>query len=308
MDPEDPMGDRARRGIRTVVALSLLPLAATARDGGEEARIVEVGALRLAIPRHWVGLGPRARMRLTEFRLGKARPAGEAVRFLAEIPMQPGAVWGPRAELAVFHFGRGGAGDDESVIRRWIAQFALKRPGVDVDRRVRIRDGRRGGQPYTLVDASGTYYHDVGPAFRVEVELVPRVRMLAAILATPEGPYYVKLTGPAPIVAAAEPAFRTAVGARVSGETLREPGALVRVRLRKNGKPHVDRGIRVSLDGRRAAWSGDGVVFERVPPGRHVIAVTRLEGYAPIPPREIEVDSGATLELAFVLTPAPAGD
>jgi len=62
------------------------------------------------------------------------------------------------------------------------------------------------GVKVTLVDVSGTYVAEVRPG-STERHNKPGFRVRAAVVETPKGPYYVKMTGPAKTVAAAEPDF-----------------------------------------------------------------------------------------------------
>jgi hypothetical protein len=62
------------------------------------------------------------------------------------------------------------------------------------------------GLSIALVDVSGTYVAEVTPGSDARHN-TPGYRLRAAVVATPGGPYFIKLTGPAKTVAAQADAF-----------------------------------------------------------------------------------------------------
>ncbi|MBI5361961.1 MAG: hypothetical protein HZA53_02205 [Planctomycetes bacterium] len=104
----------------------------------------------------------------------------------------------PRAEgdaqdaaLVVYHFGTSG-GSKEANIERWKSQFEGAGGSVEL-----TQSNRRNANGLDVLDvaASGTYVAETAPGSGVRVN-EPGWRMLASIVDTPEGPYYVKLVGP----------------------------------------------------------------------------------------------------------------
>jgi hypothetical protein len=88
------------------------------------------------------------------------------------------------AELALFYFGNSAA-MVESNIERWQGQMgAAEAKPESIQGKLKV----------TLVDFQGTYAGDVGG------DPLPDARMLAAVVETPEGPWYFKLVGPADTV------------------------------------------------------------------------------------------------------------
>ena len=59
----------------------------------------------------------------------------------------------------------------------------------------------------TTVDLAGTYVAEVRPG-ATERHNKPDFRLRAAVVETPRGPYYIKMTGPAKTMAAADADFR----------------------------------------------------------------------------------------------------
>ena len=107
-------------------------------------------------------------------------------------------------QLAVFYFGPGGGGGVDANIQRWIGQF-------DQPSGAAMKDSGRasfdvGNLKVSTVDVSGTYVAEVRPG-ATERHNKPNFRMRAAVVETPKGPYFIKLTGPAATVKAASPAF-----------------------------------------------------------------------------------------------------
>ena len=133
----------------------------------------------------------------------QSRPAASAMR-VAEFVV-PRAQGDPEdAELIVYFFG-GTGGSVDANVQRWIGQFERPQgaPG----------DGNRttfdvGNLKVTTVDVSGTYIAEVRPG-ATERHNKPNFRMRAAVVETPKGPYFIKLTGPANTVKSASPVFDT---------------------------------------------------------------------------------------------------
>jgi hypothetical protein len=108
------------------------------------------------------------------------------------------------AELIVYYFG-GSGGSVDANIDRWIGQ--MQQPDGGKSSEVAKRSTRTvNGLPVTLVDVSGTYVAEMTPGSS-QRHNSPNFRLRAAVVTTPNGPYFIKLTGPAATVAAAEPAF-----------------------------------------------------------------------------------------------------
>jgi hypothetical protein len=63
----------------------------------------------------------------------------------------------------------------------------------------------------TLVDASGTYVAEMRPGGSDHFNK-PGFRLRAAVIETPRGPYYVKMTGPVKTMGAADAAFTAFLG------------------------------------------------------------------------------------------------
>lgn len=148
---------------------------------------VHTGTLRFTAPDGWISEAPSSAMRQAQFRAPRADGDSED------------------AELAVFHFGAGLGGSVEANLDRWVAQIAQP-DGTDSHARTKIdhREVRR--MPVTILDVSGTYVASSMPGAPVHGDQ-SGFRMLAAVVESPAGPWFVKLVGPARTVEKWEAAF-----------------------------------------------------------------------------------------------------
>lgn len=105
------------------------------------------------------------------------------------------------AELAVFHFGPGDGGGVEANVERWVGQFS-DLPSTDV-----VRTERRtssGAAVHVVEIPRGTFASGMpgGPSTPK-----PDHGLLGAIVESPAGSYFFKLTGPAQTVASQRERF-----------------------------------------------------------------------------------------------------
>ena len=143
----------------------------------------KAGPLRWAAPKSWRAVKPASQMRLAEYHL----------------PAEQG---GQPATLTAFYFGENGGGSIQANIDRWVGQFKQMtgRPG-QTTRTVN-------GMKVHLIDASGTF--SVGAAMGGG-QAQPYWRMRGAIVESPAGNFFFKLTGPQETVTAHEAGFETFV-------------------------------------------------------------------------------------------------
>ena len=152
--------------IRTTLALLLLATADSA---------VGQPVLHYDAPNDWIEQPSESPMRVTEFQL----------------PRVPGDA--EDAELVVFHFGRSG-GSVEANLQRWIGQ--MEQPDGRSSFEVASTTGfETNGLAVTVLDVSGIYVAAVSPGSATRLSK-PNFRLMAAVVETPIGPYFFKLTGP----------------------------------------------------------------------------------------------------------------
>lgn len=145
------------------------------------------GALAYTAPPSWQWRASASSMRVAEFVIPRA--AGDP----------------DDAELIVYYFG-GSGGSVEANIDRWIAQ--LQQPdGSPSSSRAQRGAQTVNGLTVSTVDLSGTYIAELRPG-AAQRHNKPGYRLRGAVVATPRGPYYIKMTGPAKTVAAADADFQ----------------------------------------------------------------------------------------------------
>jgi hypothetical protein len=103
------------------------------------------------------------------------------------------------AILTLYFFGASQGGNVQANLDRWIGQMAQPdgRQSKDVAKTSSLTSH---GLKVTFVDVTGTYVAEVTPG-STEHFNKPGFRQCAAVVETPGGPYFVKLTGPEKTVA-----------------------------------------------------------------------------------------------------------
>jgi hypothetical protein len=143
--------------------------------------LVAAAALKFDAPAGWVSKPPASSMRVVEYTLPKMAPDTED------------------AGLAVYYFG-GQGGTVQANLDRWVGQMTQPdgRASKDVAKTTTLQT--TGGLKVTLLDVSGTYVAEMSPGATDRFNK-PGYRLRAAVIEAADGPYYVKLTGPAATVA-----------------------------------------------------------------------------------------------------------
>lgn len=166
----------------------LVPLAVLVASLGQaqspKPKTGSAGGVRWSVPAAWSD-APGSNIRVATYRAPAAKGA-EA------------------GECAVFFFGRGQGGSVEANLERWSRQFEGSPKPQRSSRQVR-------GLPVTVAHLAGTYLAPGGPMMQSQGKR-PGYRLLGAIVETPQGLIFFKLTGPAATVAAAEAGFDSLVG------------------------------------------------------------------------------------------------
>jgi hypothetical protein len=137
-----------------------------------------------------------------------ARPAASAMRVVEFVV--PKAAGDPEdAEVIVYFFGVT-LGSVDSNVDRWIGQ--MQQPDGSASKDKARREAQTfNGLKVTMVDLAGTYVAEVRPG-ATERYNKPNFRLRAAVIETPRGAYYIKMTGPAKTMAAADADFKTFLG------------------------------------------------------------------------------------------------
>jgi hypothetical protein len=148
------------------------------------------GELRYQMPEGWQVERPNSNMRVAQYKLPKTE--GDSAD----------------AELVVYYFGQGQGGSAQANIDRWLNQ--MQQPdGSPSKEKAKIENMTVNGMPVTTVDVLGKY--NGGMASPGATSTTPadmsNYRLRAAIIETPKGSYFVKLTGPQKTVGRWEQAY-----------------------------------------------------------------------------------------------------
>ncbi len=98
------------------------------------------------------------------------------------------------ASLVVYYFGPGGAGNLQANIDRWVGQFADS-DGQPPQEHSQVTARTIDGMQIHSVDVAGRYIAQVTPGSAERYDK-PDYRMVAAVIETPDGRYYIKAVGP----------------------------------------------------------------------------------------------------------------
>lgn len=170
------------RFVRTlVISAACVAVVITAHAG--DASFV-AGDFTFSVPAAWRSVAPSSPMRKAELRVPGPAGTGDSGEAL----------------VTVFHFGPGEGGGVQQNVDRWLGQFGDDREKIGAA----TAKETIGKTPVTFARARGTFQSGMPgtPATPIEGQA-----LLGAILESPAGDVYVKMTGPAPTVDKAEPAF-----------------------------------------------------------------------------------------------------
>jgi len=132
-----------------------------------------LGPFAIDVPKDWTAKPTTSSMRAADFVLS-AKP-------------------GEEEELVIYYFGEQGAGSIDDNLDRWLGQFqqADGKPSKQV---AKIEKTKIAGQDATTVSVTGRYVASMMPGGGDTVDKQDQ-GLLAAIVASPSGPYYFKLVG-----------------------------------------------------------------------------------------------------------------
>jgi hypothetical protein len=139
------------------------------------------GKLRYKVPEAWIVEKPTSDMRVAQYKLPKVEGDGED------------------AVLVLYYFGQGQGGTAQANIDRWINQMQQPDGQTSKDR-AKTETLTVNGLPVTTVDVVGNYSGGMAPRGMSQPAATAgdksHYRLRAAIVETPKGSYFVKLTGP----------------------------------------------------------------------------------------------------------------
>ena len=169
------------RALRVCLCAALTAFAAHAE---QPAATFKAGDFSFAVPAGWRSTEPSSPMRKAEI----------------YVPGPEGTGTAGEAVVTVFHFGPGQGGTVQQNIDRWFGQF----DGENDSKAAASAKETIGTVPVTFARARGTFQSGIPgqPTTPLEGQA-----LIGAILESPNGDVYIKMTGPAPTVEKAEPAF-----------------------------------------------------------------------------------------------------
>ena len=187
--------------LHPLFALSVLLVSGCGTPGPQASKLPEEPAAKVRTPGsplvfepapEWIVESPTSGMRKAQYRLPRAEGDAED------------------AECVVYYFGAQSGGGLDANVERWCSQFEQV-DGRD-SKEVLARNERTvGGMPVHEVRLSDTYVAETAPGSGVRVNK-PGFRMLAAIVESDHGAYYVKLVGPEATVQTHTTAFLDFIG------------------------------------------------------------------------------------------------
>jgi hypothetical protein len=162
----------------SVLLLSTVYLLSTAPEGTP----VRIDGLQSRTPADWVEERTDGRFRIKQFRLSAIGDDKD------------------NAEVTVFFFGQGGGGSVEANVKRWKGMF-VPPEGKKIDDVAKVDTFKVGPVEITQLDVNGTYVFRDRPADpNSPTSRRPNYRMIGVVFASKNGPYFVRLVGPAETV------------------------------------------------------------------------------------------------------------
>ena len=163
-------------------------VAGSSAPSSPSSKLAVTGEISYKVPEGWTAEKPTSEMRVAQYKLPKA--AGDSEDAL----------------LVVFYFGPGQGGTTQANIDRWVNQ--VKQPdGSDSKDQAKTEAMTVNGLQVTTLDVKGTYSggmsQDSAPK---DTHSIYRLR--GAVIETPKGSYFVKLTGPEKTVGHWDQAFK----------------------------------------------------------------------------------------------------
>lgn len=150
------------------------------------------GALTYEKPDGWTAAPPSSSMRVAQFTLPRADGDSED------------------GEAVIYYF-QGAGGSVQSNLDRWTDQ--MLQPGGRSSRAVAATEELTvNGLTVTRLDVSGTYVAEVMPGQTTDRYNKPDYRLVAAVIETPTGPFFLKVTGPRKTMAQWEDSIAAFVG------------------------------------------------------------------------------------------------
>jgi hypothetical protein len=164
--------------MKRMLGLGLIAMALCSASGataGDKGTVVEIDGLKSKAPADWKQEKATKPFRVLQFKLPK-------------VDGDPS-----EAELVVSYLEKGGGGGVDANLDRWKKKF-ITADGKPVDN-AKVDKFKVGAVAVTYLDISGTFKDGAPGAAKFEKR--PDYRMFGVIFESPNGPYFITLTGPA---------------------------------------------------------------------------------------------------------------
>jgi hypothetical protein len=176
-----------RLAFAAVIAAAFV-VGARAEDKG---MVTEIDGLKSTAPAEWKSAKPSNQMQIHLFTIPKA----EGDKY--------------DGSLTVFFFGAGGGGGTKANIDRWKGMIKPA-DGVKDEDAFKTNEMKVGDVKVTVFEGNGTYKHKNRPFDpKEEGELRPNYRLVGVIFESPNGPYFMRMVGPAKTMDANKKAFES---------------------------------------------------------------------------------------------------
>jgi hypothetical protein len=133
-------------------------------------------SLKFTVPPGWIEEERTSSMRVAQYRLPRAEGDTE------------------NGSVVLYYFGPGQGGSTAANIERWVGQMK-QADGGSSKTVAREEQFEVNGLKVSMVDVAGTYVAETTPGSGT-FENKPGYRLQAAVVETPNGPYFLKLIGP----------------------------------------------------------------------------------------------------------------
>lgn len=165
----------------SVASIAIVVSAVIAENKGTE---TDIDGIKSRVPESWKQKDTDGKMRILHFIIPKEKGDEHDGEFL------------------VFFFGKGGGGGVDANIMRWKGMMTAPE-GKSIDDLAKIEKVKVGDVPVTVLDVTGTYTHKARPFDPNEKgEKRPDYRLIGMIIESPNGPFFVRITGPAKTIEA----------------------------------------------------------------------------------------------------------
>ena len=140
-------------------------------------------SLKFTVPTGWIEEERTSSMRVAQYKLTRAEGDTE------------------NGSVVLYYFGQGQGGGTQANVDRWLGQFEEPKDKINS----KVEEKKVGSSKITYVEAEGTYKSGMPGAAPTPK---PGTKLLGAILESPNGNVFARMTGPIATVKAADADFR----------------------------------------------------------------------------------------------------